>query len=893
MAEFGSSGGKKHFLMKQAFLSFLFLVLSATAGAQDVTYYVNTEIGGIYYDLFEYNHSEWIAKVSSSIKSKYNGNVVIPSSVTWEFPVFHEDAPPTYVNRVFKVIAIGPGAFKDCSELSSISIPASVTEILNYAFDGCSSLTSITIPDGVKEIPDGTFLNCSSLTSVNLPNDLVSIGWQSFKGCSCLSAINLPNSLTQIGNVAFQGCSSLTSIVVPTGVKEIGTAAFEGCTALTSITLPQHLETIGLYAFEGCSELTNLTIPNSVTSIGRSAFANCSKLETIDLPDGLTSIGNNAFASCSSLASITIPDRVTTIGDWAFLNCHSLSSLSLGSNLESIGKEAFSSCESLTTISIPDGVTSIGYKAFADCKGLSSVNIGNGLQSIEERVFESCSGLISVTIGDGVTSIGSYAFAWCNNLAELNLGNSLSTIGEDAFYDCRNLTTLILPSSMSTIGEAAFSDCSGLIDIRINKEVTSIGDFAFHHCSNIKTVTSLIEEPFATGQYAFSHLNEAKLYVPKGTKSKYSETACWNNIKNIIEINDMVNIGASGKSSFSCRADLNFVNLSGVKAYIVTGYEAGTKTVWLTRVNSVPANTPFIVEGSEGEYEVPFGPSFAYLPTNLLKANMTGEDLIIDSEGDGYVNYLLSDGTFRPVAATGGIVRDGKCYLQLPSDFAAMAAGSPVSIRIADSGKSSFCAPVDLDFSDVDGLKAYTATGYDRNGTVWLSRVKKVSKGTALMLEGTGGQTYTIPSEGVQTCYVNMFVGNISGSEISIDATDGYLTNFLLKDGAFHPVAATGGKVGNCRSYLQLPTAYLQNDKTTRSIGADESICKENETRAISIASNYGISEEDGTTGIREVNHAQANESENDTKCFNLQGLRADNPVKGLYIKNGRKIVVR
>ena len=310
-------------------------------------------------------------------------------------------------------------------------------------------------------------------------------------------------------------------------------------------------------------------------------------------------------------------------------------------------------------------------------------------------------------------------------------------------------------------------------------------------------------------------------------------------------------------------------------------------------MNSVPAYTPVLIEASEGEYEIPLAPSFAYLPSNLLKSNMSGKAISIESESEGYVNYLLSGGLFHPVASTGGIVADGKCYLQLPSDFAAMAAGSPVSIRIADSGKSSFCAPVDLDFSDVDGLKAYTATGYDRNGTVWLSRVKKVSKGTALMLEGTGGQTYTIPSEGVQTCYVNMFVGNISGSEISIDATDGYLSNFLLKDGTFYPVAATGGKVGNCKSYLQLPTAYLQKDKTTRSANAEASICRENETKVISIVSNYGISEEDGTTGIREKSYAKANESENSTNCFNLQGLRVDNPVKGLYIKNGRKIVVR
>ena len=156
---------------------------------------------------------------------------------------------------------------------------------------------------GLSEISDEAFKNCSSLTSVTIPNG-VSIGKNAFYGCSKLSTITIPKGLTSIGNSAFSGCSGLTSITIPNSVTSIGEWAFYGCSKLPTITIPNSVTSIEGYAFSGCSGLTSITIPNSVTYIGNSTFSHCSGLTSITIPNSVTYIGNGAFFGCSGLTSI-------------------------------------------------------------------------------------------------------------------------------------------------------------------------------------------------------------------------------------------------------------------------------------------------------------------------------------------------------------------------------------------------------------------------------------------------------------------------------------------------------------------------------------------------------------------------------------------------------------
>ena len=419
------------------------LLLLLLVASMSAIYASDTQVDGIWYD---FDSSTKTASVTyrgsyyDSYADEYSDSVAIPETVI-------------YNGTTYNVTSIGDYAFKDCSSLTSITIPNSVTSIEDYTFQRCSSLTSITIPNSVTSIGRSAFYKCSSLASITIPNSVTSIGDYAFYNCSSLTSIVIPESVKSIGVCAFSYCSSLTSIVIGNGVTSIGEGAFARCSSLTSITIPNSVTSIGKWAFEGCSSLTSITIPNSVTNIGEGAFEGCSSLTSITIPESVTSIGKSAFSDCSSLTSITIPNSVTSIGSWAFSYCSSLTSVTIGASVTSIGDYAFCDCTSLTSVTIPNSVTSIGMSAFSDCSSLTSpvynahcfaymptsysgaYTIPEGIEQIAGGAFSSCSSLTSVTIPNSVTSIGNYAFYNCTSLTSITCeAETPPTLGSDAFY---------------------------------------------------------------------------------------------------------------------------------------------------------------------------------------------------------------------------------------------------------------------------------------------------------------------------------------------------------------------------------------------------------------------------------------------------------------------------
>ncbi|MBR6983646.1 MAG: leucine-rich repeat protein [Ruminococcus sp.] len=222
------------------------------------------------------------------------------------------------------VTSIGGGAFRECSELISITIPEGVTSIGNWAFEYCSGLTGITIPEGVISIGDEAFKSCSKLTSITIPEGVISIGGGAFYDTPWLEAKQKEDPLVIINSILIDGRTCTGEVEIPEGVTSIGDYAFNGCSKLTSITIPEGVISIGGGAFFFCTGLTNTTIPESVTSVGARAFSYCTELTSITIPESVTSIGGGAFWNCAGLTSITIPEGVTSIGVLAFDGCSEL-----------------------------------------------------------------------------------------------------------------------------------------------------------------------------------------------------------------------------------------------------------------------------------------------------------------------------------------------------------------------------------------------------------------------------------------------------------------------------------------------------------------------------------------------------------------------------------------
>lgn len=358
-------------------------------------------------------------------------SVAMPNSIlTIENNAFYGCRALTSVSVPNSVTSIGYEAFRACDRMTSINIGSGVRSIGSNAFYYCEKLSAVhisdiaawcsidfdsnplsraghlyvkgeevkdlVVPASVSEISDYAFNSCLGLTSVVIEDGVKSIGYYSFDGCPNLTAVSIPASVHTINPDAFARCGALASLTLSDGVSVIGSYAFHCCKLLTSVILPNSLTTIGSNAFKECTSLTSITIPSSVQEMKASAFEGCTALTSATIKNGLSRIEANLFRSCTALTTVSIPNSVTRIGDYAFSQCSALSAVDIPESVTVIGERAFYGCNALKSIVIPDGVKYIYDSAFRTCTGLKEVSIGNTVTEIENYVFAGCEELTDV-----------------------------------------------------------------------------------------------------------------------------------------------------------------------------------------------------------------------------------------------------------------------------------------------------------------------------------------------------------------------------------------------------------------------------------------------------------------------------------------------------------------
>jgi hypothetical protein len=270
-----------------------------------------------------------------------------------------------------------------------------------------------------------------------------------------------------------------------------------------------------------------------------------------------------------------------------------------------------------------------------------------------------------------MTSIGECAFSGCSGPTLIEIPNSVTSIGNRAFEECSNLTAVSIPNSVTSIGNGAFFDCPNLTSITIPNSVTSIGEAAFLNCSSLTSVTVDINTPLAITSNTFSNRANATLYVPAGCKSAYEAADYWKEFKEIVEIveNVTITIGSLGMGTYCSQYDLDFSGVSGIRAYIASGFKPSTGMAFIMRVEEVPANTGIMVKGTPGTYTIPVKETDMYYK-NMFKGTLVS--MTVPAIEDGCQNYVLRSGDYGVkfyVSHGSSTLGANKAYLQIPTSI--------------------------------------------------------------------------------------------------------------------------------------------------------------------------------------------------------------------------------
>ena len=378
-----------------------------------------------------------------------------------------------------------------CGKLKEINLPSTLKLISQSgAFSGATALESIDLPDGLAFAEDigSVFSDCSALTSIVLPESVTKIPSGMFSGCASLASVTAEGEISAIGNSAFQECKSLTQLALPGQLASIGYSAFQDCENLSSVPDLSAVTSLGSYAFYNCKNLNCGVDLSSLSEIPDYAF--CYSLVTVEkfssnlksigkwsliwatvadaLPETLEKIGPYAFYVCDLPETFAIPSSVTSVGDGAFGSTAGVKEITIGSGLASISSGLFdgSSVEKIIIDNSADDVTG------AENLPSTGVEIVYLVESINDAVGDTISNAAgSKTLQEAVNEAPDGVETIINIQKHVKLGSTLSIpAGKSIKITCDEPYTVLATSGtrgdLVDIAEGATLELAGNVALR-------------------------------------------------------------------------------------------------------------------------------------------------------------------------------------------------------------------------------------------------------------------------------------------------------------------------------------------------------------------------------------------------------------------------------------------
>ena len=700
---------------------------------------------------------------------------------------------------------------------------------------------------------------CGWTTSTDLSTDAnkdAALADAQFNAIRKVGEISIPETVTAgvTYNGVLQGNATYKVIMLRANLFR---AEDSGVTSqITKITIPKTVQHIESRCFDKCENMTEFVIEGAsdgssqLKEIDSHAFLNCKKLASITLPNSVTYLGDDAansidggvFEGCESFTSFTFPSSYASnnLPSFTFKNCTNLATINWnGYNPKRLNSCAFQDCDKITWSQVPQSVEELGDNCFYLCDALTSVDLSK-IKKMDTGVFWATP-LTSVEWPAAVTEIPANTFWACGQLTTIKgipgqpgAWDNITKIGANAFNMCTALTTIKLPAELKTIDAQAFRSCDHLATVDYGTKVETIGDGAFWFTGALKK------------------------FFFKGSVKTLGAHAFRESGLTCVHLKGDMTIG---KEAFMKCASLKYVEFPATSSatqpltYVAESMFAGcTSLPFITLPSTVTEIKANAFNGcSSLKYVNILAASPATLGANAFPT--TAGVYVKPSKLSAYQanaawNAYSPKDTYEQTLATK--------YASFDHDF-------PVSF-VAKNGHEALEAYV--------GPSTYRVTQPTKVQKILkMIKVTSTAANEGVLLKGEVGRTYTYQiAETDPGLYTgNRVIGVREDTTLVQTESDGKSNWVLQPDYKLHLVS--NGTIKSGRAYV-----HETNDGDT-SFGAK------------GIYLSFALNEENNTTGIDKVENKKDDE---ENVYYTLSGVRVINPTeKGVYIKNGKKVIIR